>query len=213
MGRILGVLVPLLLLALLLFGDVSVAFGGVRQAGAIGIGDEAGKGCLLDDARIRGSREPHGSFREIVAESVAFLPLVLGSGMAPGPTSTPTPTATATQTPTPTPTSTWMPPTGCRIAYLQYEGTDEYVRIRNFGLAPQDMTGWRIHSVTGDQWYTFPQGYVLDPDASVWVHSGPDGQDGPPGHLLWTNAHVWNNQGDVARLIDSHGQDVDSWAY
>ena len=197
MGRIIGAIVPFLLIALLLVGDVTVAFGGVGQDDAIGIRDET----------------DHDARGESVGQPRVFLPLILGSWMAPGPTATSTPTGTATETPTPTPTATYVAPSGCRIAYLQYEGPDEYVRIRNFGDYPQDMTGWQIHSVIGDQWYMFPPGYLLDPDAWVRVHSGPDAQADPPADLLWTTAYVWNNEGDEARLMNSHGQEVDSWAY
>ena len=75
------------------------------------------------------------------------------------------------------------------------------------------MTNWKIQSVEGDQWYTFPSGYVLGAGSTVYVHSGPDAQANPPTDLLWTRAYIWNNDGDEARLYDAQGGLVDSWAY
>jgi hypothetical protein len=42
------------------------------------------------------------------------------------------------------------------IAYLACEGSDERVAITNYGGQAQVMTGWKINSVVGDQWYYFP---------------------------------------------------------
>lgn len=75
------------------------------------------------------------------------------------------------------------------------------------------MTGWQIHSVTGNQWYDFPSGYSLQAGHWVRVHSGPDAKDEPPSHLKWSGAYLWNNEGDEAVLYDDQGTEVDSWAY
>jgi len=99
------------------------------------------------------------------------------------------------------------------IEALQYETTDEYVLITNRGNAPQDMTGWRIHSVVGDQWYDFPAAYTLAAGTSVRVHSGPDAFDNPPTDLLWGLAHVWLNEGDKAILYDDSNTAIDSFCY
>ena len=99
------------------------------------------------------------------------------------------------------------------IEALQYETTDEYVQITNRGDASQDMTGWRIHSVVGDQWYDFPAAYTLAAGASVRVHSGPDAFDNPPTDLLWGLAHIWLNEGDKAVLYDDSNTAIDSFCY
>jgi hypothetical protein len=75
------------------------------------------------------------------------------------------------------------------------------------------MTGWKINSVVGNQWYYFPSGYTLAADTTVRVHSGPDAINNPPGDLLWTTAYIWNNDGDKAVLYNSVGQAVDSYCY
>jgi len=99
------------------------------------------------------------------------------------------------------------------IEALQYETTDEYVQITNRGNAPQDMTGWRIQSVAGPQWYDFPAAYTLAAGASVRVHSGPDGFENPPTDLLWGLAHIWLNEGDKAVLYDDSNTAIDSFCY
>jgi len=106
-----------------------------------------------------------------------------------------------------------LPGNTLRIASLAYSGRDEFVRIINEGPGDEDMTGWRLHSVTGDQWFHFPPGFVLKAGGSVCVHSGPDAVDLPPDHLRWTGAYVWNNSGDEAELIDADDEVVDQRAY
>lgn len=127
------------------------------------------------------------------------------------PPSTPPPQATATPTPTPTPTP--VPRPHLVIAELKYWSSDEYVKIVNDGTAPQDMTGWRLLSVKGNQSYTFPAGYVLSPGGAVYVHSGLFATSDPPLHLLWTRKYVWHDKGDTAVLYDSAGSEVSRLGY
>jgi hypothetical protein len=100
-----------------------------------------------------------------------------------------------------------------RISELQYQGTDEWLELVNQGTAEQDMTGWVIHSVVGDQWFAFEAGYTLAPRATVQVHSGPDAAADPPADLLWETKHTWNNEGDKAVLYDAEGRQVDTSCY
>ena len=138
------------------------------------------------------------------------------------PTATPTATATATtwfvtSTPTPTrtltPTATTVPQSDLRITYLRYDTSDEYVKISNYGGIAQNMTGWWIHSETGNQKYYFPGGYVLPAGDYVRIHSGPGAISNPPHDLKWSGAYIWNNAGDAAALYDSAGHLVDRWSY
>ncbi len=99
------------------------------------------------------------------------------------------------------------------IKTLQHETRDEYVEVTNQGTAGQTMTGWRIHSAVGDQWFTFPGGFVLAVGATVRVHSGPDAFEAPPTDLLWQTSYVWLNEGDKAVLYDDGGQVVDKVCY
>jgi hypothetical protein len=146
-----------------------------------------------------------------------YLALILAQAT---PTFTPTRTSTATRTPTNTATPTNTPTSTCtptvtrtptpkdntlRITQLQHAGQDEYVEITNDGPRPQDMTGWRILSVEGDQEFAFPVGYQLAVGAWVRVHSGRNAFQQWPMHLLWGKAYVWNDAGDEARLYDQGG--------
>ncbi|MBE2233976.1 MAG: NADH-quinone oxidoreductase subunit NuoB [Anaerolinea sp.] len=101
---------------------------------------------------------------------------------------------------------------GLAIAEMQILGADEFIVIRNSGLA-QDMTGWRLHSGAGDQSYSFPAGFVLMPDAEVRVHSGPEAAVAGPNDQVWTKRHMWRNEGDTANLMDADGNVVSSFSH
>jgi cardiolipin synthase len=115
--------------------------------------------------------------------------------------------------PPPNPTIEPPAPPDLYIQTLRYDTSDEYVQIANRGGAGQLMTGWKVHSVVGEQWYTFPDGYVLGSSASVSVHSGTGAFDNPPADLLWTTMYIWNNAGDKAILYDASMQAVDTLCY
>jgi len=83
------------------------------------------------------------------------------------------------------------------------------VRIDNTGAVTMAMAGWRIHSVVGDQWFTFPV-YALAPGASVYVQSAGNAPPSAGNRLLWTTQNIWNNQGDQADLYTPQGVLVDS---
>lgn len=140
----------------------------------------------------------------------------------------PTPTATATAEPEPAATATAEPEPIATIEALptpQIEAqnqvsiqnvdlTGEVVVIVNAGASPQIMTGWELLSEEGGQRFVFPQ-FTLDPGAAVRVTSGPNGRQDPPGVLQWLKSdespylgHIWNNDGDVAILSDSGGNEV-----
>ena len=54
------------------------------------------------------------------------------------------------------------------------------------------------------QTYFFPD-YELGPGATVYVHNGPAAPPTSGNNLLWTNAFIWNNNGDEAQLITPYG--------
>ena len=87
------------------------------------------------------------------------------------------------------------------------------MQIHNDGPSAQNMSGWKVESVIGGQWYSFPTGYALAVGADVRVHSGPDAVDSPPTDLRWTGSYIWNNDGDEARLVNAEGMEVDQWGY
>ena len=141
---------------------------------------------------------------------------------APAPTATavpaPEPTATATLAPEPTATTMPAPPPQIEAQYqVSIQNVDlaeEVVVIVNSGASPQVMTGWELLSQEGGQRFVFPR-FTLNSGAAVRVTSGPNGRQDPPGVLQWLKSdgspyrgHVWNNDGDVAILFDSRGNEV-----
>ncbi len=98
------------------------------------------------------------------------------------------------------------------IADLRHTGADEFVVIRNSGMA-QDLTGWRLQSGEGGQAYSFPAGFVLMPDAELRVHSGPGAAAQAANEQMWTNQHVWRDKGDTATLLDASGNIVATFSY
>jgi hypothetical protein len=104
------------------------------------------------------------------------------------------------------------PPSDLDITALVYEGSDEFVEIRNNGAGSQSMAGWTLISVVGPQTYNFPA-ITLGPGQTVRIHSGSGAFDSPPADLFWTDAFIWNNAGDKAELRDNLGNLVDDRCY
>lgn len=106
-------------------------------------------------------------------------------------------------------------PSRVRIASTQFdppghdEGSNlvnEWVEVRNRGDEPVDLTGWRLEDKSGKA-YTFPDGFTLQPHASVRVRTG-EGKDTDTSLYWGRRAAVWNNQGDTATLVDAEGERV-----
>lgn len=85
----------------------------------------------------------------------------------------------------------------------------EWVEITNTGDEDVAMAGWIL--VDGqDHEYAFPEDFVLSPGASVRVHTG-NGNDSES-ELYWgLKVPVWNNDGDIATLVDESGNAVDRY--
>lgn len=91
--------------------------------------------------------------------------------------------------------------------HLVVDRKAERATVTNAAAGRLDLSGWKLHSVTGDQSYTFPLGTVLEPGDSITVISGQYATSGS-GLLPWTRANVWNNDGDPAELYDAAGKRV-----
>ena len=127
------------------------------------------------------------------------------------PTSTPVPlTATPTTIPSPAP---GVGGTNVAITELKYSGADEYVQITNKGHIEVDLTGWRICSVTGQQWYQFQDGFHLPPGQSIRIHSGKNPTQAPPWDIIGWDNYIWNDKGDMAQLINPRDEMVSEWSY
>jgi PKD repeat protein len=88
---------------------------------------------------------------------------------------------------------------------------DEYFTVQNNSEGPVDLTGWTVENERGVA-FRFPAGFVLEPDATVYIHSGA-GTD--TAAILYWNASepVWNNTTDIAVLRDAAGDIVDVYGY
>jgi hypothetical protein len=50
-------------------------------------------------------------------------------------------------------------------------------------------------------------------DAEVRVHSGPQAASATPNDLVWTDKHIWRNEGDNAALLDAAGNVISTFHY
>jgi hypothetical protein len=79
---------------------------------------------------------------------------------------------------------------------------EEYVELRNDTAQPMDLSHWQLRDRTGRHRYEFPIATIVPPGAVIRVRSGR-GTDTET-DLYWNRAApVWNNEGDVAELVDA----------
>ena len=92
------------------------------------------------------------------------------------------------------------------IATVHYKG-DEYVQLRNDGDQPVDLGGWTLRD-KDDESMTFPEGTELKPGSTLKVYTAP-------GHKLTFDSKrpIWNDEGDVAVLLNPDGKEVSTFAY
>ncbi|MEX0826848.1 MAG: lamin tail domain-containing protein [Acidimicrobiia bacterium] len=87
----------------------------------------------------------------------------------------------------------------------------EFAVVSNEG-PEADLGGWWIRDESSTHRFRFPDGFVLGTGDRVIIRSGC-GQDGS-GELYWcANGPVWNNDGDMAMLLDAYGNVDDRWRY
>lgn len=87
----------------------------------------------------------------------------------------------------------------------------ELIVIKNIGGSTVNLSGWKIRSVTGNQYFTFPD-FTLSPDTSVKIGDSDTNEDIVfqwfEGRGIWNNsdsdpAELYNNTGDfIYRLED-----------
>ena len=83
---------------------------------------------------------------------------------------------------------------------------DEYVVFRNAGAEPLEMGGWTV-SDEADHSYTVPDGFTLDPNETVTLHTG-SGTDTDT-DLYWGSGRpIWNNGGDTVTVTDADNETV-----
>ncbi|RIL07264.1 hypothetical protein DCC79_14905 [bacterium] len=140
------------------------------------------------------------------AAPASATPTAPPATVTPTPTTPPPATPTGEASPVPSPTATVAAtPTpdkpAPKLGELQCRTTNEWVSIVNTGGAALDLEGWMLFSTTGIQTYTFDDPYVLEPGASVYLHSGPQAPRTEGNRIRWTQNYIWNEvDGDTAQL-------------
>lgn len=88
--------------------------------------------------------------------------------------------------------------------YDHWNENDEYLVFRNDGDEPLALAGWTVENFDGET-YEFPEGFVLEPNRTVTLRSGP-GED-TDSDLYWGSKRaVWKNTGDVLTVRDGEGK-------
>lgn len=88
----------------------------------------------------------------------------------------------------------------------------EWIEIANAGSTNAALAGWQVRDESTFHRFDFPDGFVLEPGASVRIRSGfgTDSAD----ELYWNESFpIWNNAGDTGYLINDDGLFVDTWTY
>jgi endonuclease YncB( thermonuclease family) len=86
---------------------------------------------------------------------------------------------------------------------------EESVVVANRGLDPVDIGGWTIRDGSSVHRFSFPAGTVLAPGSVIRVITGCD--QAPVGALCWAaGSAVWDNDGDIAFLLDGEGRQMHS---
>lgn len=91
------------------------------------------------------------------------------------------------------------------ITGLGYADENEWVEIANAGMASQDFTFWTLTDEENNT-YSFAEGFVLLPGASVLVHTGQG--DDTESDLYWGRDDLVWDDGEVATLFDANGEMV-----
>ena len=110
-------------------------------------------------------------------------------------------------------TATLVPKADVQVTLLSSQTRPEYVVLQNLGNHAQDLSGWYLESVAGQQTFNFPIGFTLAPGATVRIESSAEARNDPPAILLWSSDPIWNNAGDKAILRNPAGAAISSKCY
>ena len=88
---------------------------------------------------------------------------------------------------------------------------DESLVLSNTGSDSLDLSGWTVQDEAGRA-YTFPDGFTLDPSASVALHTG-SGEDTATDLYWGSGSPIWNNNGDTVIITNAQGEEVIQESY
>lgn len=144
------------------------------------------------------------------------------------PSSTPVPTATEVATEAATPT--WTPEPVDLKGHVVIVDVIPFTRgvlfeavvLQNQGNAAEDLTGWRVVGASRTHHTCLlPDGLILEPKAYYEVRSGKDAAAGPrdnarfgpvAGHVCTADL-IWDNNEDMAVLLDQVQQPRSKWCW
>ena len=104
------------------------------------------------------------------------------------------------------------------ITEINYHGevkrtqSDEYIEVRNQGIAPVDISGWQVTSDGRKDKFTFPKGTVLNACQSFRVYTNEVHSE-TGGFSFGSKKAIWNDKGDVGKLFDAKGNKVSKVSY
>jgi len=85
---------------------------------------------------------------------------------------------------------------------------EEWIEVTNNGTIDENLTGWTILDQQNHT-YAFPD-FNLKAGATVKIHSGAGSNSDED--LYWNRStSIWNNDGDLATLIDTSGIVISSY--
>ena len=89
------------------------------------------------------------------------------------------------------------------ITGISHVVDDEWVEVANPGMLSQDFT-FRTLIDENNNTYSFPEGFVLNPGATVKVHTTLG--NNTETDLFWGREDLVWDDGEVATLIDANGE-------
>ncbi|NCG23128.1 MAG: hypothetical protein GWP47_03225 [Actinobacteria bacterium] len=81
----------------------------------------------------------------------------------------------------------------------------EWVKLASVGGEAVDMTGWVLRDESASKRFAFPDGFVIEPNQPVTIHSGCGTASASDLYWCVNGSAVWNNNGDTAFLLDPAG--------
>lgn len=104
------------------------------------------------------------------------------------------------------------------IADIFYKGnvkwtqSDEYIEIHNSNNETVDLSNWKVTSSGKYQIFTFPEGTTLAAGQSIRVYTNEIHPESG-GFSFGSKTAIWNDKGDIGKLLDAEGKEVSSFSY
>ena len=91
-----------------------------------------------------------------------------------------------------------------QIASIDCKGKPEIIVLLNNSNSHQDMALWTVADEGTKHTFNFPDRFILEAGKSVDIVSGEVGENSQS-TLYWKKRTVWNNDGDIATVLDNDG--------